>query len=721
METVAEVVRQNRPEIVHAWAEQAKLAASARGLSKPEFEHVIPLYVEALAHDDDHRAGRLEGGRRALVENHLATRLNQGFDLTEVVEEFAILGRVIGRFCDLLPGDRHPSVDEMRALYAELADGVSMVAETFREHLLKDEQTDKRYTRLLEQIASEALQPGAAPFSERLDEVVGIIAEAMSAKVAALLLFDTDSNQLISVAVAGVPRLEMKPYGTWMNPSSFAGLVAARTEPTTIYDVRATSLHVSEGLRQVGVSTLVGIRLRPNRTFTGVLLLGRASREGLTLPDHVKLVTLGQRLTLHLENARLHAVLAAKVDALTAERVLRERFVSILAHDLREPLSAAKVGTELLLHAPDLPAEQREVATRIDASLGRADRMIRDLLDAARVRVGEQLLLEVAELDPAELARDVVDELRRLHGPRFAVRADSPVRVHWSAYEIRRSLWNLLTNAVKYGDPQAAITVAIEPAGDDVAVSVHNWGAPLSADDAAHVFDPFVRTAGARARGPGKGWGLGLTLVRGCAEAHGGRVEVASSEAGGTTFTLRLPRDARARSAALPEPRAVSAERDRHEPGRAAAEMDLRASSEVRSDALALHVDVRTFLRAVLASIRRLERGDVDSATELRARLADLIAGVRQLHLEQATSLEPALRALDAWGEQSVAVLRAQHDRDLVRLTSVRTDASSAQELASQARDMVRVVLRALRLEQATVLDIDRWSDELTVADQEAG
>jgi signal transduction histidine kinase len=721
MQTVGEIIARNRSAIVEAWADEAQRAASARGLSRPEFENVIPLYVEALTHDGGHRAGRLDGRRRELVENHLATRLNQGFDLTEVVEEFAILGRVVARFCDRAGDDGQPSKAEMRAFHSELAEAVSMVADTFREHLLKDEQADKRYARLLEQIASEALRPGAPPFSERLDEVVGIIAEAMDAKAAALLLYENESNHLITTASAGVPGPELKRYSAWLGPASFAGFVAEQNEPATIFDVPATPLEVSPGFREVGVQTLVGIRLLPHRTLTGVLLLGRGTRAGLSLADHVKLVTLGQRLTLHLENARLYAALVAQVEALTAERALRERFVSILAHDLRGPLSAAKSGARLLMEAINIPDEERDIATRVDASLDRADRMIRDLLDAARVRVGERLPLDIAELDPAELASQVVEELRAVHGPRFVLGRCAPGRVFWSAHEIRRALWNLLTNAVKYGDTSSMITVEILPTDDHVALSVHNWGQPLSPEDCRRVFDPYVRTAGARAQGAGKGWGLGLTLVRGCAEAHGGTVEVASSKVRGTRFTLVLPRDARARGGRVlppPAPVARAVYDDAPEPSEAT---DRRASSEVRSDALALHEDVRGILRSVLESIRRLERDQVSSPTELRVKLAELVDGLRRLYAAESNSLEPALRALDAWGEQSVSALRAQHDREMGRLAGVRTEGSSSKELARQAREMVRLVLRALRLEEVTVLGLDRWSDDLTVSDQEAG
>jgi signal transduction histidine kinase len=98
-----------------------------------------------------------------------------------------------------------------------------------------------------------------------------------------------------------------------------------------------------------------------------------------------------------------------------------------------------------------------------------------------------------------------------------------------------------VSNAIKYGAADRPIDVAIAAGRSGVTLSVHNEGPPLAPEEQAQLFVPFRR--GRRGRQPG--WGLGLTLVKACAEAHGGRVEVRSSVEEGTTFSLHLPADAR--------------------------------------------------------------------------------------------------------------------------------------------------------------------------------
>jgi signal transduction histidine kinase len=103
-------------------------------------------------------------------------------------------------------------------------------------------------------------------------------------------------------------------------------------------------------------------------------------------------------------------------------------------------------------------------------------------------------------------------------------------------------VWNLVTNALKYGPPDGRVDVTVAIEGDGVVLAVSDEGPGISTADQARILEPFGRARGAE--GLARGWGLGLTLVRGCAEAHGGTLSI-DSGGRGTTFSLRLPRDAR--------------------------------------------------------------------------------------------------------------------------------------------------------------------------------
>lgn len=127
----------------------------------------------------------------------------------------------------------------------------------------------------------------------------------------------------------------------------------------------------------------------------------------------------------------------------------------------------------------------------------------------------------------------------------------------WDGEELRRALWNLGTNAVKYGAPDKPITITLKRSDSGARISVHNYGSVIAPEDRANLFDPFARTREAQTKGQ-TGWGLGLTLVRGCAEAHGGKVSIESDAAIGTTFTIHLPPDSRPYQAGI-HPQPVSA------------------------------------------------------------------------------------------------------------------------------------------------------------------
>ncbi|HLL21022.1 MAG TPA: HAMP domain-containing sensor histidine kinase, partial [Kofleriaceae bacterium] len=232
------------------------------------------------------------------------------------------------------------------------------------------------------------------------------------------------------------------------------------------------------------------------------------------------------------------AQVAARLE-LERERELRERFVATLSHDLRTPLSSARLGAEMINDAAVSPDVTRS-AVRITRNIDRADRMLQDLLDVSRIKAGERLPLEATEGDLVAIAEDVLRELTALHGDRFVVCGAHRLVGRWSASGIRRIVENLCSNAVKYGASDTPVTVTIRAHAGLATIAVHNVGTPIPAVDIPSLFEPFRRVGSAEVAGH-RSWGLGLTLVRGVAEAHDGHVAVTSSAAEGTTFTVTLP------------------------------------------------------------------------------------------------------------------------------------------------------------------------------------
>ncbi|NOK33735.1 GAF domain-containing sensor histidine kinase [Corallococcus exercitus] len=231
-----------------------------------------------------------------------------------------------------------------------------------------------------------------------------------------------------------------------------------------------------------------------------------------------------------------------QIQKLRTEQNFRDTFVAALTHDLRTPLTAAKMSAQLLgrRHA-DLPNVQTSVS-RVTSSLDRAERMIQNLLDANRIKAGKRVGLELGECDLHAVVAQTLDELAAVYPERFVLKAQGLFKMRADPLGLRRIVENLASNAAKYGAPGTPIEVRLDRSGNQVMLQVRNQGNPIAANELQTIFEPFHRTRSATESAE-KGWGLGLPLVRGLAEAHGGKASVTSCAEEGTCFTITLPLD----------------------------------------------------------------------------------------------------------------------------------------------------------------------------------
>jgi signal transduction histidine kinase len=234
-------------------------------------------------------------------------------------------------------------------------------------------------------------------------------------------------------------------------------------------------------------------------------------------------------------------VARSKINDLELERSLREQFVSTLSHDLRTPITSAKLAAQLIAQSAKDNTQISKLAIRIGDDLSRSDRMIKDLLDANRIRSGERLPLKIRETQLIHLIKSTLANLARVYGDRIRLHADHEIVGYWSGSDLERAIENLAINAVKYGAHDAPIDLYVFEEGEKVIISLHNFGSFITPSQKKVLFQPFTQLHDKAM----KGWGLGLTLVRGIAEAHEGQIQIESEIDTGTTFTILLPKDAR--------------------------------------------------------------------------------------------------------------------------------------------------------------------------------
>ena len=220
----------------------------------------------------------------------------------------------------------------------------------------------------------------------------------------------------------------------------------------------------------------------------------------------------------------------------TAE--LREQFIAVLGHDLRNPLAAVGATAELLARRSE--PELVRLGMRLGVTTRRMSQLINDVLDLARSRLGAGMgvvLEETTEL--AAALNDVVFELREAH-PQRRIDADIAIArpVRCDRGRLQQLLSNLLGNALTYGAVDRSVRVSAAIEGDQLVLEVANEGVPIASGDLARVFEPYWRPLTSK---PGGGLGLGLYICAQIAMAHGGAMRVESSAEAGTVFSARLP------------------------------------------------------------------------------------------------------------------------------------------------------------------------------------
>ncbi len=227
-------------------------------------------------------------------------------------------------------------------------------------------------------------------------------------------------------------------------------------------------------------------------------------------------------------------------------RALRATFLSAVTHELKSPLAAIRLFLETLAEGRVDAARRGDLVRKMLLDVARLERLVGDLLRAGQVEAGA-LVPALEEVDLAAIAREAAQAARPRLGPddRLEVVApEGPVRAPADSHLVRSAIENLLDNAIKYSPPPRAIRIEVAAARGEARVEVCDSGPGFDAATAARAFEPFARGGSEETRAT-RGTGLGLFIVRGIADAHGGRAwvgpEGGAGARGGARVGFALP------------------------------------------------------------------------------------------------------------------------------------------------------------------------------------
>lgn len=361
---------------------------------------------------------------------------------------------------------------------------------------------------------------------ELLDELLERIRDALEADTSALLMLDRENEELVARAAKGleeeVERGTRIPFG-----KGFAGRIAATRDIVTIDDVDHSYV-LNPILREKGVKSLLGAPLLVGDRVLGVVHVGTLTPRIFTPDDADLLRVVSSRAAIAID----HALAYEEVVRLTQ---LQRDFVALAAHELRTPVTTVYGLAATLAHR-DLPPEQAaELQQTLHEQAERMSRLVEQLLDMSRL---DTATIRISP-EPFALKTEVQQIVRGSalgHEGDVEVQIPEDQAVVADRTVVERVIANLVTNAIRYGAPP--VRIASHQNGSHLRVTVQDCGAGIDPEFVPNLFDRFQRSDAARQSGIGAG--LGLSIARLYARAHGGDL-VYDPDAVGTRFDLVLP------------------------------------------------------------------------------------------------------------------------------------------------------------------------------------
>ncbi len=362
-----------------------------------------------------------------------------------------------------------------------------------------------------------------------LKRIIGAAVDITGAQAASILLYDDASRQLYFQVATDMDQPLMRGLVVPLE-GSIAGWIVTNRQTVRISNAQEDPRHFGmiEEVTHYATKSLLGVPLITKDKVIGVLEALNKQGGEFTETDETLLSVLGAQAAVAIENARLFQ---------------QSDLIAIFVHEVRTPLSAITTATYLLLRPEISQDEREEIIQNIHDEASRLNTLASSFLDLARMESGRvqfhgsqfELRALLVECKKGMQSKADEDSIQI----NIEIPADFPV-FEADRDKLKQLMLNLLSNAIKYNRPNGSVTLRASAEEKEFIIAVQDTGIGIPEKALPNLFQKFYRVKDAESKATGTG--LGLSICKQIVQGHGGRIEVHSQLAEGTTFTIHLPR-----------------------------------------------------------------------------------------------------------------------------------------------------------------------------------
>jgi PAS domain S-box-containing protein len=430
--------------------------------------------------------------------------------------------------------------------------------------ILEHSAADLKAMRRLNEIGARCAKDGD-DVESCLEEILNVAIEITGADKGNIQLLNQESDTLRLVTQTGFEEPFLELFESCQNGDSACGVALQSKQRVVVENITESEIYAGkpalEAMRDADILAVESVPLISSAGKALGIISTHFSNAHRPSEQELRLMDLLARQTAdYLERKRVEGereLLLAREHELrqTAEEAnrLKDEFLAIMSHELRNPLNVILGYAELLLRMNEIksaPHLQR-MADAVKRNAVAQSKLIRDLLDLSRLRSGK-LELNRETVSPVASIENAIETVRMdAESKGVAIKVEAPdelLFVRADPVRLEQIIWNLLNNSVKFTPRGGVITVRLEEENDEIVLTVTDNGQGIDSSFLPHIFEIFRQADPGTSRAQ-SGMGIGLAVVQQLVELHGGSVSAYSAGVGkGATFTIRLPRTGNSKS-----------------------------------------------------------------------------------------------------------------------------------------------------------------------------